>query len=301
MRALQLQENNLYNAQSKKVSNNTGERVFGRDITCENFQSVVPPSKILKTAFLSDEYTSDIYRNLHNIEELYMIKSDYMAHQASITLKMRAILVDWLLDVHLKFKLFEETLFLAVSILDRYLNKAKVTKEALQLVGITSMFIASKYQEISPPELNDFVYVTEQACTKNEIISTERLILKLLDFDLNMPTALTFFERYSRICKFDDFAYYIGLFLIEITLFEVSFLQFKPSTIASAAVFLSKKIAKNSLSTISKSQKAEGISVCVQELANLVANCDASYFCSVKKKFGSEKFQSVSKVMELVS
>jgi G2/mitotic-specific cyclin-B, other len=79
---------------------------------------------------------------------------------------MRSILVDWLIEVHLKFKLLPETLFITVSIIDRFLEKVRVQKSRLQLVGVTALFIASKYEEIYPPELKDFVYITDGAYKK---------------------------------------------------------------------------------------------------------------------------------------
>jgi cyclin B len=79
---------------------------------------------------------------------------------------MRAILVDWLVDVHAKFKLVNETLFLTINLIDRFLEKTLVSRKNLQLVGVTCMFIATKYEEIYPPDLKDFVYVTDKAYTK---------------------------------------------------------------------------------------------------------------------------------------
>jgi hypothetical protein len=90
--------------------------------------------------------------------------------QTDINEKMRAILVDWLIDVHLKFKLLPETLYLTVEYIDRYLNKEPVTRKKLQLVGVTAMLIASKYEEIYAPEIRDFVYITDKAYTKEEIL-----------------------------------------------------------------------------------------------------------------------------------
>jgi len=89
-----------------------------------------------------------------------------MTHQPEINDKMRSILIDWLIEVHLKFKLLPETLFITVNILDRYLEKSKVGKSRLQLVGVTALLIASKYEEIYPPELKDFVYITDKAYSK---------------------------------------------------------------------------------------------------------------------------------------
>ncbi len=76
---------------------------------------------------------------------------------------MRAVLIDWLIDVHYKFKLEPETIFLTVNLIDRFLEKVCISRKKLQLVGVASMFIASKYEEIYAPELKDFAYVTDSA------------------------------------------------------------------------------------------------------------------------------------------
>jgi len=84
---------------------------------------------------------------------------------------MRSILVDWLVEVHLKFKLVPETLYLVVNLIDRYLAKKEVTRSKLQLVGVTALFIATKYEEIYPPELRDLVYICDRAYTRFEVSS----------------------------------------------------------------------------------------------------------------------------------
>jgi len=86
---------------------------------------------------------------------------------------MREILVDWLVEVHLKFKLLQETLYLTVNIIDRFLEKENVMRNKLQLVGVTAMLIASKYEEIYPPIVTDFVYITDNAYSKKEILEME--------------------------------------------------------------------------------------------------------------------------------
>jgi len=86
-----------------------------------------------------------------------------MKLQKDINEKMRSILIDWLVEVHLKFKLLPETLYLTVNIIDRYLAKEQIPRSKLQLVGVTSMLIASKYEEIYAPEVRDFEYITDKA------------------------------------------------------------------------------------------------------------------------------------------
>ena len=83
---------------------------------------------------------------------------------------MRAILVDWLIEVHSKFKLQRETLFITISIIDRYLAIQLCSKTQLQLVGVSALLIACKYEEIYPPELKDFVFITDHAYTKEDVL-----------------------------------------------------------------------------------------------------------------------------------
>ena len=86
---------------------------------------------------------------------------------------MREILTDWLIEVHLKFKLLPETLYLTVNLIDRFLSTTQIMRNKLQLVGVTAMLIASKYEEIYPPIVNDFVYITDNAYTREEILQME--------------------------------------------------------------------------------------------------------------------------------
>lgn len=83
-----------------------------------------------------------------------------MDSQPEVNERMRAILVDWLIDVHTKFDLSLETLYLTINIIDRFLAIRNVPRRELQLVGISAMLIASKYEEIWPPEVCSYVLFT---------------------------------------------------------------------------------------------------------------------------------------------
>ena len=102
-----------------------------------------------------------------------------MESQTDINQRMRAILIDWLVEVHLKFKLMPETLYLSVNILDRFLEKKIVTRQKLQLVGCTAMLLASKYEEIYAPEIRDFVYISDRAFTRDELLRMESVVLNV--------------------------------------------------------------------------------------------------------------------------
>lgn len=114
-------------------------------------------------------YVQDMYEHFRTKEGSTSVRPVYMEDQQYINERMRSILVDWLVEVHLKFKLVPETLYLTVNIIDRYLEKTEVTRPKLQLVGVTALLIASKYEEIYPPELRDLVYICDRAYSKNEV------------------------------------------------------------------------------------------------------------------------------------
>ena len=115
------------------------------------------------------EYVQEMYEYFRMKEASTSVRPVFMESQPHINERMRSILVDWLVEVHLKFKLVPETLYLTVNLIDRFLERKEVSRPKLQLVGVTSLLIASKYEEIYPPELRDLVYICDRAYTKNEV------------------------------------------------------------------------------------------------------------------------------------
>ena len=182
---------------------------------------------------------------MKNTELEYVAQPGYMKNQPDINEKMRAILIDWLVEVHLKFKLYPETLYLTINLIDRYLEKEQVLRQHLQLVGVTSMLIASKYEEIYAPEVRDFVYITYKAYTKEEILAMEYKMLTKMEFNITTPSSYRFLERIFKLCpEADDKIFNLSRYLIELSLVEYRMLKHPPSMLASAALFLSMKILK---------------------------------------------------------
>lgn len=122
-----------------------------------------------------------------------------LLQQKEINQRMRATLIAWLVEVHLKFKLTPETLYITVTLIDRICDRIPIKRSELQLIGVTSMLIASKYQEVDPPLLLDFVYITDNSYTREQVLQTEHLILTELGFELSFPTAYTFLERFLQL------------------------------------------------------------------------------------------------------
>lgn len=124
-----------------------------------------------------------------------------MESQHDINSQMRAILIDWLVEVHLKFKLLPETLYLTVNLIDRFLSVSQINRSKLQLVGVTCLLIACKYEEIYPPIVSDVVYITDNAYTAAEILEMERIVIIALDFNFHITSPYRFFERYCYLTK----------------------------------------------------------------------------------------------------
>lgn len=120
-----------------------------------------------------------------------------MRKQPDITHAMRTILVDWLSEVCEEYKLQSETFCLAISYIDRFLSFMSVVRAKLQLVGTAAMLIAAKYEEIYPPDVAEFVYITDDTYAKNQVLRMEQLILKVLSFDLSIPTVVMFVNLFA--------------------------------------------------------------------------------------------------------
>jgi cyclin B len=139
------------------------------------------------------------------------------------------MLVAWLVEVHLKFKLLPETLFLTVNIIDRFTFLRQVKKTDYQLLGITAMLIASKYEEIYAPEIRDFIYMTDHAYSKDQVLAQESAILRALDFNVTAPSAYRFLERFLKLSLSDDLIGNFGRYIIELALMNADLYKWRPS------------------------------------------------------------------------
>jgi G2/mitotic-specific cyclin-B, other len=200
--------------------------------------------KIINTCF----NVSSAQSNMYHITRMHYCTQQqerntptmYMHTQSEINPKMRSILIDWLVEVHLKFKLNIPTLYLASHLLDRYCMLEQVTKNKLQLVGITALLIASKYEEIYPPDLRDCVYITDSAYTREEVLGMEAKILKRLNWQISVSTIWTFMCRILKIADATSLQYQRACYYSERSLQEHDMLAYRPSMIAAAAVYLAR-------------------------------------------------------------
>lgn len=220
------------------------------------------------------EYVPDIHRQLFDGEAVFLPDADYMHTQTDITPKMRTILVDWLLEVHMKYRMCPETLHLTINLVDRYLTKAPVLRKNLQLVGVSAMFIASKFEEINPPELHDFAYITDNAYTKDNILVMECSMLTILGFRIMVPTAAHFFDIFERVNACDAVHRDTAQYILDLGLLDVRMLAYTPSHVVAAALLLSNKLFRRSTlwpaeMAQESHQAEESLSSCVEELRQL--------------------------------
>ncbi|GFP91141.1 g2/mitotic-specific cyclin s13-6 [Phtheirospermum japonicum] len=184
------------------------------------------------------EYIEDIY-NFYKLTEDDGRVHDYMGSQKDINYKMRAILVDWLIEVHKKFELMPESLYLTVNIVDRFLSVKTVPRRELQLVGISSMLIACKYEEIWAPEVSDFIAISDNAYVREQVLLMEKAILGNLEWYLTVPTPYVFLVRYIKASiPADKEMENMTFFYAELGLTNYStVINYSPSMLSASAVY----------------------------------------------------------------
>ncbi|XP_058834669.1 G2/mitotic-specific cyclin-B [Topomyia yanbarensis] len=254
---------------------------------------------------LVSDYVNDIYKYLNELEDAFSLKENFLEGHKQINHKMRTILIDWINEVHYQFKLEIDTYHMTVSIIDRYLQLVTDTqKKDLQLVGVTAMFIASKYEELFPPDISDFAYITDDTYKKRQILDMEKKMVKVLDFHLGKPLPTHFLRRFSKAAKVVEKHHSAGKYLIELASIDYSTAHFKPSEIAAAALYISlylfplencsgQKVWTKTLEYYTK-YTVESLVPIVQRLAKLVKNVPNMKVQAVYTKYHSSKFDKIS-------
>jgi len=248
---------------------------------------------------LVDEYIDDIFQHLKDIEFNITTNPLYMKSQTDINEKMRAILIDLLVEVHLKFKLVPETLFLTVNLIDRYLNKKVIMRNKLQLVGVTAMLIACKYEEIYAPEVKDFVYITDKAYTKDEIFAMENDILLTLDFNVTVPSSFRYMEIFNRYLKLEDNAIMFCRYLLELFLIEYKMIKYNPSLLAASTMYITLKITKKMEAekvTELIGYSDDVLKECAKDICQILDNVEKNSLQAIRNKFSLPKFMEVAKI-----
>ena len=255
----------------------------------------------------SGEYLNEIYSNLLQDEKdlLYKPKIGYMNMQSDINEQMRAILIDWLIEVHYRYKLKSETLYQTVWIIDTYLSMFPIVRARLQLLGIASLLISCKSQEIYYPQLNELIDITDGAYVKDELIIFETHILKILSFNIVAPTSNDFYNIIAKSFNFDNRQYYLGKYFLESSLIDYQMIRYPSSVVAVSCAYIVMKFFgisnyKNLYSTdvINESCPQKIIKECAREVCFLVKNLSQSTLKAVKDKYSLPQFLNVAQYCE---
>ncbi|XP_072133834.1 G2/mitotic-specific cyclin-B2 [Mobula birostris] len=255
---------------------------------------------------LCSQYIKDIYKYLHQLEMQQTIRPHYLEGQ-EINERMRAILVDWLVQVHSRFHLLQETLYMTLAIMDRFLQSQPVSRKKLQLVAVTAMLLASKYEEMYSPTVGDFVYITDNAYTKAQIRQMEILILKELEFNLGRPLPLHFLRRASKAANVDAEKHTLAKYLMELTVMDYSMVHIYPSEIAAAALCLALKVLDQSQWTPVQQYytgySEESLLPTMKHMAKNVVkvNEGLTKHVAIKNKYASAKLLKISTIPQLKS
>lgn len=251
-------------------------------------------------------YVDDIYSYLRDRECMFRPNCNYMDAQGDINDRMRSILVNWLIEVHEKFRLRSSTLYLTVSIVDRFLSRCQVTRSKLQLVGCVAMLLASKFEEIYPPEVQDFVYIADSAYSREEILQMEGTVIRTLRWDMSVATPHSFANRFLLLCDASEWEQIYTYYILELALIEYRMIKYKPSELAAAAVHLALKLSPKRANLTAEQRWGEFherhtkynramLKDCMRDLLQCVITQNPKEK-AVRKKYSKDDRQNVSEI-----
>jgi len=249
------------------------------------------------------EYVQDIYTRLYREETTLLPRPSYMETQPYVNAEMRAILVDWLVDVHRcrRSRMSNETLYLAVNIIDRYMSKKKVSRGWLQLLGVTALLIASKYEEIEPCTAAEMAYVTNRTYGEQQVCRGEIEVLSTLGFRIAVPTPAHFLLHLQMMSNCDALQREVSLYVLELGLLHMGMLRYKPSRMASAALLLSNQLLNRqpnwAANMVQYSQHSEGaLRSCAEDLRALLKAAPTAKYQAIQKKYSLDHHHAVARM-----
>ena len=274
-------------------------------------------TKIKEDSQIPKEYINIIYKNLLIEEEKALNpKPIYkrIKSQIEINEQMRSILVDWIIDVHYKFGFTDETLFMTILIIDRYISTKFISKLHFQLLGITALLISCKHEEINLPKVDDFIYITDNAYTKDEVFLMENKILNIFNFELLYPSPIKFFEFLTLRFNFNKKQYLMGKYLMETFLIDLKWINYRPSVIACSCAYIVMKFYKmenyqeaynrkyynidDKNEDNKKYNNENDIKECAKDICFCVDNINKTNFLSCRKKYANEENEKISLIVE---
>lgn len=219
-----------------------------------------------------------------------------------MTPRMRSVLVDWIVNVHAQFRLLPETLYLGISVMDRFFQTDAISKDKIQLVGVTALFVASKFEEIYPPTIDDLVSICDNLYGKRDIIKMEMAIVKRLRFELGRPLPLHFLRRNSKAAHASPKIHTLAKFLMELSLLNHVCSSWSPSLLAATALFVTLKVMSddpdncwNPTIQYYSNYKESDLLPCASYLCSIILKSETWKYQNVRKKYSHPKMMEISK------
>ncbi|KAI5185128.1 G2/mitotic-specific cyclin 2 [Nematocida homosporus] len=195
--------------------------------------------KYLLNEQIPSEYVVSILARYQLEERMFMAVPEYMSFQDELRWAMRTVLVDWIIDVHSKLNLLPETLYLAVNLIDRFLSVRVVSIGKLQLVGVSGLLVASKFQEVASPSVQTFVGLTDRSFTEEEILRAEKYLLHCLEYRMGYPSPLNWLRRAAGA---EEEVERLGVVVLDLVILDEHFLRYPPSLLGSCAAYVARAL-----------------------------------------------------------
>lgn len=291
------------NNKNKKISliENTKERKFEIQTFPPNI--IATPSYIIPLPI--QVYLRDIIQELKNTQNMsYVSPNNYFQLNTEINPVMRLILIDWLAEITYNYHLRPQTFYLSIILVDKFLEKKFVSKQNFQLLGTAAMFISSKYEEMYPLKSKFLIKITDDSYTKEELLEMEKLILKVLEFNVTYPTQYEFLEIFSALLKICHKTFNIAYFLMEVQVLNINSLKYKKNEVAAGSLLIAMKFMNNFNKKIFKKitdYSDEDLFEVVEEIKSfyLMNNIYIKSKSIIGKKFLSTQFDEVANIEQL--
>ena len=292
---------NSFNSNDSFSSNEINNSSFNYSNIIDNEDYYENPEK---------NYLNEIYNELL-IEEKnneFFQSFNYMNYQFELTPKIRANLINYLYKISQKFFFKDKTIYLSIQIIDRFLCKKKIDIYFLKLLGVSSLFISSKFNEIFYPEISNWMFYLKENYSTEQFLYMEYFILDSLNYNILPLYPLSFFEIINEKIKLNKYEFYLGLLIIEISQFEYNMIHFKSSIIVQSIVYLILLLKKRKNQKIDidnimlnifpelKKNKKNIICInnCCKLISDLLDNINSEIFNIIYKKFSSKEYYNVT-------
>lgn len=252
------------------------------------------------------EYVQEIYKYMRELEIKYAVDPNYMSQQKYVEPKMRAILVDWMTEVLARFRQLQETLYLAVTIMDRFMARNQISRQRMQLVGVASMLLASKYEETYNIAVGDLMKMADMEFSREKILEMEEAMLVDLDYSFSNPLSLNFLRRFTRAARADAYVHNVAKFMLELGLGASEMLAHMPSMQAAAAIYLGMRVMNGTDSWNQTMEHYTGytraeIEPCVRDMYNVFKASETAKQRAVRRKYTSKTRYAVTSLPEVVN